>query len=421
MESSSATKRIDMYIWMTALRLAIGSLWAYKVRSLLTMLGIIIGIGSVIVMISIGRGAKENIQEQINSLGSNMLMIFSGSTRKGGVRGGFGSKPSLRVKDAEAISRECPAVAEVTYSIVRNMQIVSGNTNWGTSVQGTTPEYRLVRSWPVQDGEFINAHHLKSAASVAVLGSAVAENLFESWENVIGQKIRINNFPFRIIGVMGAKGRTPSGRDQDDVVFVPYTTAMRKLMASRLPGVVHFIGVSAQSKQLVPEAKREIEELLRQRHRILTEDEDDFTVRTLDEIAATSEKTGNIMTLLLTSVAAVSLVVGGIGIMNIMLVSVTERTREIGVRMAVGARERDVLIQFLVESTTMSFVGGLLGTLLGIGASKIITHLAKWPTIISIDAILLATLFSAAVGIFFGFYPAKKASRLDPIQALNYE
>jgi putative ABC transport system permease protein len=410
-----------MKIWLTALRLAIGSLWAYKVRSLLTMLGIIIGIGSVIVMISIGRGAKANIQKQISSLGSNMLMIFSGSSRSGGVRGGFGSIPTLRVNDAEAIARECPAIANVTYSIVKNMQVVTGNTNWGTSVQGTTPEYRLVRDWPVKEGEFINANHLKSAASVVVLGSAVAENLFESWENVIGQKIRINNFPFRVIGVMGSKGRTPTGRDQDDVVFVPYTTAMRKLMGSRLPGVVHFIGVSAQSKQLVAEAKRELEDLLRQRHRILTEADDDFTVRTLDEIAATSEKTGNIMTLLLTSVAAVSLVVGGIGIMNIMLVSVTERTREIGVRMAVGARERDVLIQFLVESTTMSFVGGLLGALLGIGASRLITHLAKWPTIISLDAIFLATLFSAAVGIFFGFYPARKASRLDPIQALNYE
>jgi putative ABC transport system permease protein len=270
-------------------------------------------------------------------------------------------------------------------------------------------------------GEFFSTQHLKSAASVVVLGSSVAENLFEAGENAIGQKIRINNFPFRIIGVLEAKGRTPGGSDQDDAVYMPYTTAMRKLMGRRLPGLVGFIGVSAQSKALVPEAKREIEELLRQRHRILTPADDDFTVRTLDEIAATSEKTGDIMTLLLTAVAAVSLVVGGIGIMNIMLVSVTERTREIGIRMAVGARERDVLIQFLVESTTLSIVGGLLGTLAGIGISKLITCLAQWPTIITLDAILLATVFSAAVGIFFGFYPARKASRLDPIEALNYE
>jgi putative ABC transport system permease protein len=410
-----------MDIWLTALRLALRAIWAYKTRSLLTMLGIIIGIGSVIVMISVGRGAKVYIQEQISSLGSNMLMIFSGSTRQGGVRGGFGTKPTLRVADAEAIIKECPAVKHVTYSISRNTQVVSGKTNWGTSVQGTTPEYLLVRDWPLKEGEFITAYHLKSAANVAVLGSSVAENLFERWEGIIGQKIRINNFPFRIIGVLEPKGRTPSGRDQDDAVYVPYTTAMRKLMGRRLPGVVYFIGVSAHSKQLVPEAKREIEELLRQRHRILTETEDDFTVRTLDEIAATSEKTGDIMTLLLTAVAAVSLVVGGIGIMNIMLVSVTERTREIGIRIAVGARERDVLVQFLVESTTMSFIGGLIGTMSGIAAARLITRMAQWPTIITVDAILLATLFSAAVGIFFGFYPARKASRLDPIDALNYE
>jgi len=410
-----------MDILWTALRLALGALNAYKARSLLTMLGIIIGIGSVIVMISVGRGAKADIQQQISKMGSNMLMIFSGSSRQGGVRGGFGSKPSLRVKDAEAIARECPAVKSVTYSTARNLQVVAGKTNWGTSVNGTTPEYIIVRDWPLKEGEFFSTQHMKSAASVTVLGSSVAENLFEAGENAIGQKIRINNFPFQIIGVLEPKGRTPGGRDQDDAVYVPYTTAMRKLLGRRLPGLVGFIGVSAQSKELVPEAKREIEELLRQRHRILTSADDDFTVRTLDEIAATSEKTGDIMTLLLTAVAAVSLVVGGIGIMNIMLVSVTERTREIGIRMAVGARERDVLIQFLVESTTLSIVGGLLGTLSGIGIAKLITFLAQWPTIITLDAILLATVFSAAVGIFFGFYPARKASRLDPIEALNYE
>jgi putative ABC transport system permease protein len=410
-----------MDILWTALRLALGALNAYKARSLLTMLGIIIGIGSVIVMISVGRGAKADIQQQISKMGSNMLMIFSGSTRQGGVRGGFGSKPTLRVQDAEAIARECPAVKSVTYSTLKNLQVVAGKTNWGTSINGTTPEYTIVRDWPLMEGEFFSTQHLKSAASVAVLGYSVADNLFEPGENVIGQKVRINNFPFRIIGVLEPKGRTPGGRDQDDAIYVPYTTAMRKLMGRRLPGLVHFIGVSAQSKELVPEAKREIEELLRQRHRILMPSDDDFTVRTLDEIAATSEKTGNIMTLLLTAVAAVSLVVGGIGIMNIMLVSVTERTREIGIRMAVGARERDVLIQFLVESTTLSFVGGILGTLSGIGIAKLITFLAQWPTIITLDAILLATVFSAAVGIFFGFYPARKASRLDPIEALNYE
>jgi len=411
-----------MDYWLTVLRLAVRAMLAYKVRSLLTMLGIIIGIGAVIIMISVGRGANAAIQAQINDLGSNMLMIFSGSSKAGGVRGGFGTRPTLRVKDAEAIGRECPAVKVVTYLISRNVQIVSPKTNWGTQVYGTTPEYMEVRGdWPLREGQFFTAQHLKAGASVVVLGSSVADNIFDPGQAAVGQMIRIQNVPFRVIGVMETKGRTPDGRDQDDVVYVPYTTVQSRLMGTRLPGVVYYIGVSAQSKELVAEAKREVEELLRQRHRILPNADDDFTVRTLDEFAAMADKATGTMTLLLTAVAAVSLAVGGIGIMNIMLVSVTERTREIGIRMAVGARERDVLIQFLVESTTMSFIGGLFGTVMGISAAKAISAVANWPTIISVDSILLATLFSAAVGIFFGFYPARKASRLDPIEALRYE
>ena len=410
-----------MEIWITIIRQAIRALMAYKARSLLTMLGIIIGIGAVIVMISVGQGANVSIQEQINNLGSNMLMIFSGSSKKGGGRAGHGSIPSLRVKDAEAIARECPAALHVTYMRAQNEQLVAGRKNWGSMVFGTTDTYILVRDWPVKEGEFLTKQHLRSASSVAVLGHTVAENLFEPGEEIVGQRIRIKNFPFRIIGVLSPKGSDPRGRDQDDTVFVPYTTLSRKLVGTRLPGLVHFIGVSAQSKDLVLEAKREIEELLRQRHRILPGAEDDFTVRTLHEFAEMATKTTGIMTLLLTAVAAISLAVGGIGIMNIMLVSVTERTREIGIRMAVGARERDVLIQFLVEAVTMSIVGGFFGTLLGIGASKLIAVIAGWMTIISIGSILLATLFSGAVGIFFGFYPARKASRMDPIEALRYE
>jgi putative ABC transport system permease protein len=410
-----------MEIWITIIRQAIRALLAYKVRSLLTMLGIIIGIGAVIVMISVGQGANVSIQEQINNLGSNMLMIFSGSSKRSGVSGGHGSNPTLRVKDAEAIARECPAALHVTHVRAQNVQLVARGKNWGTTVYGTTDNYILVRDWPVKDGEFLTEQHIRSASSVAVLGHTVAENLFEKGEEIVGQKIRIKNFPFRIIGVLSPKGSDPRGRDQDDTVFVPYTTLLRKLIGTRLPGLVHFIGVSAQSKELVSEAKREIEELLRQRHRILPGAEDDFTVRTLSEFADMATKTTRIMTLLLTAVAAISLAVGGIGIMNIMLVSVTERTREIGIRMAVGARERDVLIQFLVEAVTMSIVGGFFGTVLGIGTSKLIAVLAGWMTIISIGSILLATLFSGAVGIFFGFYPARKASRLDPIEALRYE
>jgi len=410
-----------MQIFITVIRLAIRALLAYKVRSLLTMLGIIIGIGAVIVMISVGRGASASIQEQINNLGSNMLMIFSGSSRSGGIRRGYGSKPSLRVKDAEAIARECSAISHVSYVRSLTSQIVAGKKNWGTTVRGTTTDYIRVRDWPVEDGEFITDRHTRSAASVAVLGKTVSENLFEPGQRVVGQMIRIQNFPFRIIGVLSAKGSSPRGRDQDDTVYVPYTTLSRKLAGRQLPGVVHFIGVSAQSQELVAEAKREVEELLRQRHRILPGADDDFIVRTLSEYAAMADKTTGVMTLLLTAVAAISLIVGGIGIMNIMLVSVTERTREIGIRMAVGARERDVLIQFLVESITMSIIGGVLGTILGVGASKLIGFVAGWMTIISVDSILLATIFSGAVGVFFGFYPARKASRLDPIEALRYE
>lgn len=329
--------------------------------------------------------------------------------------------PTLRVRDAEAIARECPAVLHVCYLRTQGAQIVAGKKNWGTSVRGTTPTYVLVKDWPLEEGEFLNDKHNKSAAGVAVLGRTVAENLFERGQEIVGQKIRIKNFPFRIIGVLSAKGSNPRGDDQDDAVFVPYTTLSRKLAGRQLPGVVHYILVSAQSKALVSEAKREMEELLRQRHRILPGAEDDFTVRALDEYAAMADKTTGIMTLLLTAVAAISLIVGGIGIMNIMLVSVTERTREIGIRMAVGARQSDVLIQFLVESVTISIIGGIFGTILGVGASKLIGAVAGWMTIVSVDSILLATLFSGAVGVFFGFYPARKASRMDPIEALRYE
>ena len=410
-----------MDMFKTVIRLALRGLLAYKARSLLTMLGIIIGIGAVIVMISVGRGANISIQQQINDLGANMLMVYSGSTKQGGVRGGYGTSPTLRVNDAEAIIRECPAVSEVTHITLQNAQIVVGEKNWNTRVYGTTASYPVVRDWPVKEGEFLTDQHLKSASNVAVLGVTVAENLFEPGEVIIGRKIRISNVPFHVIGLLAPKGSDPRGRDQDDTVFVPYTTYCRKLQGSRLPGVIHVICLSARSKHLVREAKREVEELLRQKHRILPGAEDDFSVRTLDEYAAMADKTMDIMTILLTSVAAISLVVGGIGIMNIMLVSVTERTREIGIRMAVGARERDVLIQFLTEATTLSVVGGIFGTLVGVGAAKLIGLATGWMSPIDLDAILLATLFSAAVGVFFGYYPARKASRMDPIEALRYE
>ncbi|MCP4749929.1 MAG: FtsX-like permease family protein [Proteobacteria bacterium] len=410
-----------MEIWITAFRLAIQALLSYKARTFLTMLGIIIGIGSVIVMMSIGRGANHSVQEQFNKMGANLLFVFGGSHKKGGVRGGFGSKASLRVKDAEAIARECPSVANVSYFVSRNVQIVSPTGNWGTRAYGVSPEYQTVRDLSLSVGDFINPQQMRSAASVAVLGASVAENLFSADEEIVGQNIRIRNFPFRIIGILGRKGTSPGGRDQDDRVMVPYTTAMRRLINNRLPGLVSMIMVSAKSKDHIQQAKREIEELLRLRHRITPDKDDDFSCRTLDEFASRAEEANRTMAFFFIAVATISLLVGGIGIMNIMLVSVTERTREIGIRIAIGAREKDVLIQFLVESTTMSIVGGILGTLLGVGIAKLVSVWAGWPTIISLDSILLATLFSGAVGIFFGFYPARKASRLDPIQALSYE
>ncbi len=410
-----------MEMFKTVLQLAIRSLLAYKARSLLTMLGIIIGICSVIVMVSVGQGANQSIQDQINSLGSNMLMVFSGSSQQGGVKAGFGSKPTLRVKDAKAITKQCSAVTDVTSFSFLPAQVIAGKKNWGTTIVGTDENYRNVRDWPIQEGYFFTSQHLKSASSVAVIGVSAAENLFESGDTIIGQKIRIKNFPFKIIGILEPKGRSSDGKDQDDKIFVPYSTMSRRLMGRQLPGVVHMIAASAQSGDLIDVAKDEIEEVLRQMHKIPPGGEDDFTVRTLAEFAQMANKTIGVMTTLLTAVAGISLLVGGVGIMNIMLVSVTERTREIGIRMAVGARERDVLIQFLVESITLSVSGGILGTILGIAMAKVISVVAGWVTIVSVGSILLATLFSGAVGVFFGFYPAKKASRLDPIEALRTE
>ena len=402
-------------------RQAVRALWAYKVRSLLTMLGIIIGIGTIIIMMSIGQGANHSIQSQIDKMGTNLLFVISGTTKAGGVRAGKGSRPTLRIRDVEAIARTCPSVKSVTYLISKNFQIVTGKTNWGTKVQGTTEDYAEITDWPLQAGEFISARHQRKSSSVAVLGSEVANNLFSEGEDPIGQKIRIKNFPFRVIGVLSTKGRTPDGKDQDDVVFVPYNTATRRLMGRRLPGLVYFILASAFSEEGVASAKMEMEQILRSTHKLSAEAEDDFTVGTLDEFAEAAEKSIKTMTYLMMSLASISLVVGGIGIMNIMLVTVTERTREIGIRMAIGAREKDVLLQFLAESITISFLGGCLGVTIGVALSKLISMAAGWPTIISLDSILLGTIFSAMVGIFFGFYPARKASRLDPIDALRYE
>jgi putative ABC transport system permease protein len=412
---------VDMDRYLIIFRQAAGALWSYKARTLLTMLGIVIGIGTIIVMISIGQGADRSIQEQINRLGVNLLYVVSGSSSSGGARSGLGTQPTLRLTDVDTIRKTCSSVETVAYQVTGRVQAVWREKNWGTTLQGTVQEVRSVSDWSLRDGAFIDDQHQKSVANVAVLGSVVAENLFGDEVDPIGQRIRLRNVPFTVIGVLNSKGRTPDGRDNDDVIIVPYNTAIRKLLGRQLPGVVHTILVSARDKTLVPKAKWEIETALRLSHRIADGAEDDFTVGSLNEFAEAAAESTAIMRMLLIAVASVSLVVGGIGIMNIMLVTVSERTREIGVRMAIGARPGDILNQFLVEAVTISIAGGLMGSALGIVSARIVSNLAGWPTVVTVWSVLIAALFSGAIGIFFGYYPARKASQLDPIVALRYE
>jgi putative ABC transport system permease protein len=410
-----------MRLLLTTVKIALRALRRNALRSLLTTLGIIIGVAAVIAMVSIGQGASVSVQERIASLGNNMLIILSGTTTQGGVRTGTGGLPTLTVNDAKAIQRECPAVSAVTYTRRQVQQIVAGNQNWSTAVAGVTPEYQVVRDWPVTSGRFLNKQDEESAATSAVLGQTVVQNLFGPGQNPVDQVIRINNVPFRVVGVLTPKGQSTQGTDQDDAVFIPFSTAERKVLGTQMLGTVGAIMVSAVSPEAIPEAQRQITTLLRERHRIRRGQNDDFSIRNLADIAATAQSTSQVMNILLASVASVSLLVGGIGIMNIMLVSVTERTREIGIRMAVGAKSRHILTQFLLEAVVLSSIGGIVGVVLGVVGAKLVSALANWPTIVPPDAILLAITFSAAVGIFFGFYPARKAARLDPIQALRYE
>ena len=410
-----------MRFLLTIVKVALRALQRNAMRSLLTTLGIIIGVAAVIAMVSIGQGASVSVQERIASLGNNMLVILSGITTQSGVRSGFGGSPRLTINDAKAIQRECPAVSVVTYTRRQVLQLITGSQNWSTAVSGVTPEYQLVRDWPVAAGRFLNRQEEESGATVVVLGETVVQNLFGPGQNPIDQVIRIKNVPFRVVGVLTPKGQSTQGTDQDDAVFIPFSTAERKVLGTQMLGSVGSILVSAVSAEAIPTAERQIKALLRERHRLRQGQDDDFTIRNLADIAATAESTSRVMNILLASVASVSLLVGGIGIMNIMLVSVTERTREIGIRMAVGAKRRHILSQFLLEAVVLSTLGGICGVLLGAVGSKLVSALAQWPTLIPLNAVLLAVLFSGAVGIFFGFYPARKAARLDPIQALRYE
>jgi putative ABC transport system permease protein len=401
-------------------RISFRALKVNKMRSALTMLGIIIGVGAVITMLAVGTGASRRIAEQISSMGSNLLIVLPGATTSGGVRMGAGTQPTLTLADADAIKRECPSVSHVAPVLNGVAQVVYGHQNWSTGVLGTTPSMLVVRDWPLTSGKSFTNQDVKSAAKVCLLGQTVVDNLFGDIDPV-GQFIRINNVPFVVIGVLSPKGQSARGQDQDDAIYVPVTTAQKKLFGTSFPGMVRIIMVQAKSTDDLAPAEKQINELLRQRHHIGPKQDNDFTVRNLTQIMQTAEQSTKVMTLLLGAIASVSLLVGGIGIMNIMLVSVTERTREIGIRMAIGAKTWDIRLQFIIEALTLSLLGGIAGIIAGISTSELISALAGWTTVVSPLSILLAFGFSGIVGIFFGFYPAYKASLLDPIDALRYE
>ena len=407
------------FFLMTAL-VAFRVLARHRLRSALTMLGIIIGVGAVVAMVSIGEGAKAAVQAQIASFGTNVIVVLPGAMTLGGVRTGHGGAMTLTVADMEELE-QIPSVAHVGWTKRDALQVVHENKNWFATVNGVTPAYLVIRGWSTVSGEVFTHADLELAAKVVLLGKTVVENLFEPGEDPVGAMIRIKNIPFRVIGALAPKGFDIRGVDQDDIVFVPFSTAERKLMGTRFLGVIGagFVSVDTPERmdQVVAEAKR----ILRQRHKLRPDQEDDFTIRNQLDAARIQEGTSESMTLLLLAVASISLLVGGIGIMNILLVSVTERTREIGIRMAVGAKRRHILLQFLVEAVVLSAIGGLIGVGLGVAGAQAASAFAGWPTIISPDTLLLAVGFSALVGIFFGLYPANKASRLNPIEALRYE
>jgi putative ABC transport system permease protein len=396
--------------------MALRALRRNKLRTVLTMLGIIIGVAAVIAMVAIGNGATSQVEGQIAALGQNVILVFSGSWTNGGVRAGWGNAGTLKVGDAEAIIREIPAAVAVSPEVRTNGQIGAENQNWYTNILGESPDYFGIRNWQFASGTSFTDIDVRGATKVAVIGQTVVKQLFGD-DDPLGQILRVKGVPFEIVGILAGKGLSVMGQDQDDVVVIPYSSAMKRIM-----GVTNLrsINIEADKPEDIVPVQAQITDLLRQRHKIVG-DADDFTIHNQQEFTDAATATSRILTVLVVSIASVSLVVGGIGIMNIMLVSVTERTREIGIRMAVGAHGRDILLQFLIEATSLSSMGGIVGVVIGIGAAKTITYFANWPTLVSPISVVISFVFSACVGVFFGFYPARKAAALDPIEALRYE
>jgi putative ABC transport system permease protein len=399
------------------IRIALRALARNKMRTALTMLGIIIGVAAVIATVGISQGANEQMQQSIANMGANLLFISAGSTNVGGVRTGSGATSRLTVNDSKAIEREVKLVKLVSPGVFSSAAVVYQNRNWSTRVQGVSPSFFEIRLWPPVAGAGFGDAEVERAADVCVLGKTIVDNLFKD-EDPIGKTVRVKNLPMIVVGVLSAKGQDPGGRDQDDIIFAPYTTVQKKIAGV---DYLHFIQASAVSEQATAAAQQQIEGVLRERHRIRQGQEDDFTVRNMADFADVANRSGEVMTMLLASVASVSLIVGGVGIMNIMLVSVTERTREIGIRMAIGATESDVLQQFLIEAVILSMLGGSAGIALGVGSVLGIAEVLRWPTTVSMSALGVSVLFSVAIGIFFGFYPARQAAKLDPIEALRFE
>ena len=404
----------------STVKISLRALRVNKMRSALTMLGIIIGVAAVITMLAVGRGASNKISEQISAVGSNLIIVIPGSTTSSGIRLGSGSSQNLTRADADAIKNECSAVSTTAPVLNGSAQIIYGNSNWASIVYGTDEGMLEVRDWTLATGRNFYEQEIRSAAKVCILGQTVVDNLFGN-DDPINQIIRIKKVPFTVIGVLESKGQSMMGQDQDDIIYVPVTTAQRNLFGRTFPGIVRSIMVKAKSTEELDRAETQIKELLRQRHRIGPKQENDFTVRNLTQMMQMAEQASNVMALLLAAIASVSLLVGGIGIMNIMLVSVTERTREIGIRMAVGAKSWDIRTQFIIEALILSLIGGLIGVLLGILSAELLSFFAGWTILISTYSIVLSFGFSGLVGIFFGFYPAYKASLMNPIDALRHE